>query len=71
MKSIDLLHFLWRELFRETREDKKKENIKDMSEIVNQLTNVRIRQRVYKVKTNKEIDEELLKWKREKIEILK
>jgi len=42
-----------------------------MSEIVNQITNLRIRQSVYKVKTNKEIDEELLNWKKEKIDNLK
>jgi len=42
-----------------------------MSEIVNQITNLRIRQRVYKVKTNKELDEDLIKWKKEKIENLK
>ena len=55
----------------EDPENKNRENKKDMNDIINKITKMRIEQRVYKMKTNKQIDEELVKWKIEKIQSLR
>jgi len=55
----------------EDPENRNKDNRKDMNDIINKITKLRIEQRVYKMKTNKQIDEELVKWKIEKIQSLR
>jgi len=52
-------------------ENRNRDNKKDMNDIINKITKLRIEQRVYKMKTNKQIDEELVKWKIEKIQSLR
>jgi len=55
----------------EDPENRNRDNKKDMNDIINKITKLRIEQRVYKMKTNKQIDEELVKWKIEKIQSLR